>query len=151
MDSCRINKPSIYFGALLLISFILPAAADDIDDITATTQKWVTAFNHKSTEEITALYADDAVFFGTSSPVIRDTPSLVTEYFSGFSNLGDINMAVGDHRIQLFGEVAINTGYYTMTSNDNGQVTDSNARFTFVYAKRDGQWIIVEHHSSALP
>jgi hypothetical protein len=57
-----------------------------------------------------------------------------------------------EHRVQVYGKVAINTGYYTRSSRQpDGKTVRNPARFTFVYEKRDGQWVIVNHHSSALP
>ncbi len=120
-------------------------------DVESATQAWIDAFNRKSTTDIVALYARDAVFFGTSSPVLRDSPALVQDYFKGLADLGDATIATGDHRVQVFGDVAINSGYYTRTSVQNGKTVQNPARFNFVYQLRDGKWMIVEHHSSALP
>jgi uncharacterized protein (TIGR02246 family) len=128
-----------------------PAQADVQGDVEATTQKWISAFNRKDTDAIVALYAPDAVFHGTSSPVLRDSPALVREYFKGLSNLGNSTMATAEHRVQLLGQVAINSGFYTRTSVEAGKTMENKARFTFVYALRDGRWLIVAHHSSALP
>ena len=100
---------------------------------------------------IVRLYAPDAVFLGTSSPVIRDTPALVEEYFGSLATLGDATNAVGEHRVQVFGDIAINSGYYTLTRRQDGKTTQSPARFSFVYQKRGGEWLIVSHHSSVLP
>jgi uncharacterized protein (TIGR02246 family) len=127
------------------------AGRDDRADVEAATQHWISAFNRKNTAEIVALYAPDAVFQGTSSPVLRDSPALVQDYFKGLATLGNASMATGDHRIQVFGDTAISSGYYTRTSADNGKTTQAYARFTFVYARRGGRWLIVAHHSSALP
>jgi uncharacterized protein (TIGR02246 family) len=137
--------------ALLGILMSAPLFAATAQDVEAATQQWVTAFNRKSSVDIVALYAKDAVFFGTTSPVLRDTPELVKEYFKGLPNLADSTIAVGEHRVQVFGDVAINTGFYTRSSTQDGKVTQNPARFTFVYQLRQGKWMIVEHHSSALP
>jgi uncharacterized protein (TIGR02246 family) len=138
---------------LIALMFTGPAAAhaDDRSDVEAATARWIDAFNRKSSADIVRLYAPDAVFLGTSSPVIRDTPALVAEYFAGLAALGDATNAVGEHRVQLLGDVAINSGYYTLTRTVDGKTTQSPARFSFVYQKRDGNWLIVSHHSSALP
>jgi uncharacterized protein (TIGR02246 family) len=136
---------------LAVLATVAPARADDVADVDATTAQWISAFNRKSTVDIVALYAPDAVFFGTSSPVLRDKPALVLEYFKSLPSQGDATISLGEHRVQLFGSTAVSTGYYTRSTMENGKVVKSQARFSFVYAKRDGRWVIVNHHSSALP
>jgi uncharacterized protein (TIGR02246 family) len=140
-------------AALVLLTGTLPltAIADDRSDVEAATGRWIDAFNHRSSTGIVALYAPDAVFFGTSSPVLRDRPGLVQDYFKGLATLGDSVISMGEHRVQVFGRVAINTGFYTRTEMRDGKEVKSPARFSFVYEKRGGQWLIVNHHSSALP
>lgn len=137
--------------ALLCALFGGPAFADTAKDVEATTQQWIAAFNRKSATDIVALYAKDAVFFGTTSPILRDTPALVQDYFKNIGNAGDSTISMGDHRVQVFGNVAINTGFYTRSSTQDGKVVQNPARFTFVYQLRQGKWVIVEHHSSVLP
>ena len=137
--------------SLGLLTLAPPLLADARSDVEAATAQWIDAFNRKSTTDIVKLYAPDAVFLGTSSAVIRDTPALVEEYFKSLGALGDASNAVGDHRVQVFGDVAINSGYYTLTRTQDGKTTQSPARFSFVYQKRGGKWLIVSHHSSALP
>jgi len=136
---------------LAAFAFTTAALADAVADVEAATTRWIDAFNRKSTADIVKLYAPDAVFLGTSSPVIRDTPMLVEEYFKSLATLGEATNAVGEHRVQIFGDIAINSGYYTLTRVVDGRTTQSPARFSFVYQKRGGQWLIVSHHSSAMP
>lgn len=128
-----------------------PLAADAVSDVEAATQQWITAFNRKDARGIVALYAKDAVLFGTSSGTLRDKPELVWDYFKGIADLGNATISTGDHRVQVFGDVAVNTGYYTRMSIQDGKEVKNPARFTFVYQRRDGKWMIVNHHSSALP
>jgi uncharacterized protein (TIGR02246 family) len=137
--------------ALMTTLVSAPVFADTVKDVEATTQQWIAAMNRKSTADVVALYAKDAVFFGTTSPVLRDTPALVNEYFKNLPNLGDSTMSMGEHRVQVFGDVAINTGYYIRASKQDGKEVKNPARFTFVYQLRQGKWMIVEHHSSVLP
>lgn len=137
----------------LMLATLLPAAAhaDDRADVEAATRRWIDAFNRKSSRDIVALYATDAVLFGTSSPVLRDRPELVRDYFKDLPALGDAVITVEDHRVQVFGDIAISTGFYTRSMQQDGQSVRNPARFTFVYQKRDGVWLIINHHSSALP
>jgi len=135
--------------ALLLATGVV--RADTVSDVKAATGKWLDAFNRKSVTDIVALYAKDAVFFGTSSPVLRDKPELVLDYFKTIPTLGDDVITVSDSRVQVYGKVAIHTGFYTRSSTREGPLVQSPARFTFVYEQRKGQWVLVNHHSSALP
>lgn len=140
-------------AVLALLAGALPAGAraDDRSDVEAATLRWIDAFNRRSSTDIVALYAPDAVFFGTSSPVLRDRPELVRDYFKSLATMADAVISMGDHRVQVFGRVAINTGYYTRTAMQDGKEVKNPARFSFVYEKRGGQWLIVNHHSSAFP
>ena len=54
--------------------------------------------------------------------------------------------------IRLYGDIAINDGYYTVSFDapDGKKVT--KARYVFVYKKgAGGKWEIIDHHSSAMP
>jgi uncharacterized protein (TIGR02246 family) len=135
----------------MLLAITVPAQADDVTDINASTAQWISAFNRKSTSEILALYAPDAVLFGTSSAVLRDNPQLVADYFKTLPSLGDATISLGEHRVQVFGNTAVSTGFYTRSAMEDGKLVSNPARFTFVYAKRANRWVIVNHHSSALP
>jgi len=149
----RLSRALASMAALIAFTALpsAPARADDRADVEAATQRWIAAFNRKDTDGIAALYAPDAVFQGTSSGEIRDTPALVREYFKSLATLGDQRMATGDHRVQLYGDIAINSGYYTRSGTQDGKPVEGRARFSFVYARRNGQWLIVNHHSSSVP
>lgn len=144
------------FLLLLFASTLCLAATrsgpDSNSEIAAATQAWADAFNSRSIERTLAQYAPDAVLWGTRSQIVRDTPALIREYFSNMPAQPHTRVALGDARIRLFGDVAINTGYYTFSGRDaDGNRTTSPARHTFVFARRDGRWLIVEHHSSSVP
>jgi len=58
---------------------------------------------------------------------------------------------IGEQRIRVYGDMAINSGTYTFSEVRDGKPTSRPARFSFVYRHRDGRWLIVDHHSSAVP
>ena len=127
-------------------------AAEPKSEIAAATQSWADAFNSRQIERVLAQYAPDAVLWGTRSQIVRDTPELIRDYFSNMPSQPHTRVALGESRIRLFGDLAINTGYYTFTGRaDDGTPTTSPARFTFVFAKRENRWLLIEHHSSASP
>ncbi len=59
----------------------------------------------------------------------------------------------GDQSIRVFqGVFAVNTGYYHFSGvTRDGQKRELPARYSFVLVTRDGRWLIVDHHSSAVP
>jgi hypothetical protein len=57
----------------------------------------------------------------------------------------------GDQLIRVYGTTAVNTGYYTFTYVKDGETKILPARYSFTYVKNGENWLIVDHHSSAMP
>src|SRR5450432_1971255 len=117
-------------------------------EVAEATAAWVAAFNSRDPARITALYDADAVFLGTTSPTIRTNPAAVAEYFKDAPKRPDARVSLNDQHVRVFGDLAINSGSYTFSDGKGGS---HPARFTFVYRYRNGQWVIVDHHSSRVP
>jgi uncharacterized protein (TIGR02246 family) len=144
-----------HLAALALITAwaISPlASAGDKEDVSAATASWADAFSRDTPDQILAMYDKEAVLWGTSSPTLRNGPEQIRAYFvSAFERLRDRKVTVGDQLIRVYNDIAINTGYYTFRYTLNGEPKESPARFSFVFRKRNGRWLIVDHHSSAMP
>jgi uncharacterized protein (TIGR02246 family) len=122
------------------------------EEVAAATQAWINAMKSRDPERVVALYDPEAVFWGTVSPVLRDNPAAVRDYFNALRRLPpEFKVLLGEQRIRVFGDIAINTGTYSSSSVRDGKPTNLSARFSFVYRNRDGRWLIVDHHSSAVP
>ena len=139
--------------ALITACAISPYAfAGDKEDVATATAKWADAFSRDRPDEILAMYDKEAVLWGTSSPTVREGPEQIRAYFvSAFERLRDRKVILGDQLIRVYNDIAINTGYYTFRYTVNGEPKESPARFSFVFRKRNGRWLIVDHHSSAVP
>jgi hypothetical protein len=88
------------------------------------------------------LYAKDAVLWGTLSPTIRSDAAAVKAYFVGaFQALPKA----------VYGNTAVNSGYYTFSYTKDGETKSIPARYSFTYVKDGNDWKIVDHHSSAVP
>jgi len=111
---------------------------------------WKKALSSGNVDNITKLYAGDAVLWGTLSPVIRNTPELIREYFLKFATLEDITVEFRDREVRRHGDIALNTGYYSFIWKENGKMITVPGRYSFVY-KFDGEWKIIDHHSSVIP
>jgi len=126
-------------------------AAGPQDDVTAATRAWVEAYNSRDPQKILALYAPDAVFWGTSSPTLSDTPALIGEYFKNSPSQPNARVELGELKVRVWGDTAASTGSYTFTDTCDGQTVRRPARFSFVYRLQNGRWMIVDHHSSSVP
>ena len=125
------------------------------DEVAAATRAWIDAMGSHDQARVLALYDPEAVLWGTTSPKLRDDPASVRDYFSFLPAAPAYYKGVlGEQHIRVYGDTAINTGTYTFIGpalDAAGKPVSRPARFSFVYRNRDGRWLIVDHHSSAMP
>ena len=146
-------KRSIYSVLLLFLFITAPSAlAGPKDEVAATTAKWAELFTDDNPDTILVLYDKDAVLWGTLSPKRRDDPEAVRDYFvKAYVALPEHKVSFGDQLIRVYGNIAINTGYYTFTYVKDGEAKSLPSRYSIVYVKKGKKWLIVDHHSSAMP
>jgi uncharacterized protein (TIGR02246 family) len=121
------------------------------DQVAAATDAWREAYDSRDPARIIALYDPEAVFWGTTSQTIRPTPDAIAEYFQDAGARPNARVTFGELYIRVYGDVAINSGDYTFTDVRDGNPVTTPARFSMVFANRDGTWLIVDHHSSRVP
>src|SRR5262245_24607957 len=127
-------------------------AAGPQEDVAAAGQKWATVFADNNPDTMIAFYAKDGVLWGTLSPTVRSDPAAVKAYFVGaFQALPKATVKFGDQLIRVYGDTAVNTGYYTFSYTKDGETKSIPARYSFTYVKDGNDWKIVDHHSSAMP
>jgi uncharacterized protein (TIGR02246 family) len=136
--------------SFLILSF--PALAGPKEEVAAATNAWINAMTSHDAERVLALYDPEAVLWGTRSPTLRDNPAAVSDYFKILRTVPpSYKAALGEQRIRIYGDIALNTGTYTFSELRDGKEIIRPARYSFVYRNRGGQWLIIDHHSSAVP
>lgn len=125
-----------------------PAARDEV---TALTSAWVEAFNSRDPARIAALYDPQAVLIGTTAAKPAVGAAAIAAYFADAPKQPMSRVALGEHSARTYGDLAIDSGLYNFFRVEDGKATLTPARYTLVYRKRDGKWLIVEHHSSRVP
>ena len=115
--------------------------------IVALFEEWNTALQTGEPRNVTALYESNAILLPTISNQVRHNHEEIEDYFIHFLAKGPKGV-INESNIRTFGNIAINSGIYTFTFSDGNSV---QARFTYVYRWNGQRWLIVEHHSSALP
>jgi uncharacterized protein (TIGR02246 family) len=144
-------------GAALALAFTITSlspisAAEPKDEVAAATAAWAQALAEDDPDKVLPLYSSDAVLWGTISPKLRSDPAALRDYFVGaFKALPGLKVTFGDQLIRVFGNTAVNTGYYTFSYVQNGESRIFPARYSFTYVKNGDRWMIVDHHSSAMP
>jgi uncharacterized protein (TIGR02246 family) len=131
-------------------SFAEQSPADEITaQVVAATAEWIATFNTRDAARISALYAPDAILWGTVSQTIRTTPHEILEYFEESSaKRPKLRMFLGEYHVRLYGDIATNSGYYTSRNPVDGKEVVIPMRFTFTYRREGERWMIVNHHSS---
>jgi uncharacterized protein (TIGR02246 family) len=142
-------------GVVLALSTglcVQSAVAGPQEDVAAAAQNWATVFADNNPDTMLPLYAKDGVLWGTLSPSVRSDPAAVKAYFVGaFQALPKATVKFGDQLIRVYGNTAVNTGYYTFSYTKDGETKSIPARYSFTYVKDGNDWKIVDHHSSAVP
>ena len=116
-------------------------------EITLLFENWNNALKTCDPNVVTSLYAETAILLPTISNKVRHNHDEIKDYFIHFlmkEPQGEIN----ETNIRIFENIAINSGIYTFSLNDDSSV---QARFTFVYKIIEDEWKIIEHHSSMMP
>ena len=138
--------------SIVLLSFAPIVSAGPKEDVAAAAATWARALGEDDPDKVLPLYSDDAVLWGTLSPKVRADRAALRDYFvTAFKALPGLKVAFGDQLIRVYGGTAVNTGYYTFSYVQNGEPKTWPARYSFTYVKSGDHWLIVDHHSSAMP
>lgn len=123
-----------------------PAVAEAVADAT---KEWISTFNTRDPARISALYAPDAILWGTVSKTIRTTHEEILEYFTeSATKRPNLRMFLGEYHVRVYGDLGSCSGYYTSRNPVDGQEVVIPMRFTFVFRREGERWMIVNHHSS---
>ena len=145
-------SPFVLLVGLSLAVSMGSVVAGPKEDVAAATTKWADIFAQNNPDTILALYAKDGVLWGTLSPTVRSDPGALRAYFvAAFAALPQAKVTFGDQLIRVYGDTAVNTGYYTFSYVKDGETKSIPARYSFAYVKDGDAWLIVDHHSSAVP
>jgi uncharacterized protein (TIGR02246 family) len=151
---CSLKAVSTGFALSIVLLSLAPVVAfvSPKEDVAAATLSWARALDEDDPDKVLPLYSDDAVLWGTLSPTLRADRAALRDYFvTAFKVLPSLKVAFGDQLIRVYGDAAVNTGYYTFSYVKDGEPKSLPARYSFTYVKTGDHWLIVDHHSSAMP
>ena len=123
-------------------------AAPTEEEIASLFERWNQSLQTGNPEKVVANYAERSVLLPTLSNKPRLTSEEKADYFKHFLEnqpSGKVNM----RQIEIGSNMAVDTGLYTFRFARTG--TEVKARYSFTYRWDGRQWLIVSHHSSAMP
>ncbi len=137
----------------LLMFGLGSAMAEPKVEATQVVEAWARAFNASDVDGIVALYAPDALFVGTGSKTVVNSPEGIRRYFEeALLSNRPRGAKLDDSSTMVLSETAVLvTGLDTVTGVRDGQPYSASGRATFVVAKRGPDWKIVHFHRSAMP
>lgn len=115
--------------------------------------KWAKAFSESDVDTIHTLYARDCQFIGTFTKVLSVNSDGIRSYFENslFNNKPRGARLIETNVLVLSDAVVVVSGLDELTGVREGATFITNGRVTFVIAKCDATWKIVQFHRSLIP
>jgi uncharacterized protein (TIGR02246 family) len=114
--------------------------------------EWREALSSGKAEKVVKLYDDDAILLATLAAKPITTQQERMDYFATLTAKPKMAATVDEEYVKLLDpNSALVSGVYTFSFEENGKTVKIPARYTFVFEKQNGRWLIEEHHSSKVP
>lgn len=121
------------------------------DQVSAATAAWVEAFNSRDAARISALYDAEAVLTDAGEPRPRIGAAAIAEYYRNAAKRSTQRVALGERKVRLLGDTAIDSGTLTYFEMRDGRATTTPGRYSLTYQRRGGKWLVVDHQTSLTP
>jgi uncharacterized protein (TIGR02246 family) len=114
--------------------------------------RWLTSLATGHPDKVLRNYAADAVLIGHDTNAVRTTPAAIRDFYVQFL-AREPQVRMESRTLRLGCHTASDAGVHQMTlkSRTRGPNETILVRYSFIYERRDGSWLIVHHHASILP
>lgn len=120
-------------------------------EISALFDKWNDALRSGKEKNVAMLYAHDALLLPTVDNKVRVGHEAIMGYFKDFLKLKPNGKVIERHITVLDKNNVADDGVYVFSIIENGKHNKVKARYSFIYEKIKGEWLIKVHHSSQMP
>ena len=138
-------------AAIALVLFSSTAFAAEAPPVGEALNQWKAAVETGSVDKVLATYDKDAIMFSVFAVKPLETPKELRAYYKKVVENPDISVKVTETHPRQYGDIGVNSGLYTLSYTQDGEMVTIPSRFTFVYILKGGKWLIVDHHSSKVP
>ena len=140
---------------IIALAFASAVQAGPKEDAVAAYSKFFTLFTTGNHSQLAALFATDALFYGTGSPEVVTSPEGVVAYFTAAlsGTRGEVMARPFQNTALVLSDrvVVISGKWQSERTLDGKMVTAGPSRVTVVMQKRGDQWLIVQFHNSPTP
>ena len=147
----------VYRVAMMALLFMTcaPVLAGPKEDALAAYHKFFEAFTTDNHDQVTLLFAPDALFYGTGSTEVVTTRDGIRQYFLAAltGKRGATKATAFEQTALVLSDtiVAISGKWQSERTVDGTMATAGPSRNTVVMQKRGDQWLIVQFHNSPTP
>ena len=144
----------IFLSAVtLLVSLSSAAIAGPKEEALQVLEKWAKAFTASDVDAIVKLHASDALFLGTASKTVVVKTEGIRAYFeNALLNNRPRGAKLTEYTAVVLSDTAVAvSGLDALTGVREGKTFGTTGRVTFVVAKREADWQIVQFHRSPVP
>lgn len=120
-------------------------------EVSSAVMDWKDAVEGTDVNAIAALYDKNAIMISTFVQAPLTTRAALIAYYKKVIANPDVRVEIEEEHPRQFGSMAVNTGRYTLSYTQEGEEVVVPARFSFTYQLQGKKWVIVDHHSSAVP
>ncbi len=118
------------------------------ETVAALFDRWNESLQTGDPKKVVANYAERSILLPTLSNTPCLTPAEKEDYFTRFLLLKP-SAVINLRQIETSGDIAVDSGIYTFSLAAKGETV--KVRYSFVYKWDGEQWLIISHHSSAMP
>ena len=144
-----------YVAVLLMMAWSAGVLAGPKEEALAAFKNFFAYFTTDNHEQLSALFAPDALFYGTISTELVTTPEGIRDYFTtALSHTrGEVMARPFNASATALADdiVLIVATWQSERTLDGKMTTNGPTRNTSVMQKRDGRWFIVQFHNSWVP
>lgn len=146
------KKTLLTMTALTAMCIQSPAWAGEKEEVESAFASWRKALSSGHAENVVKLYDKDAILLATLAAKPITTQEGRMDYFTKLTAKPKLSATVDEEHIKVLDEDnAVVSGLYTFRFEQDGKTVEIPARYSFVYEKENGEWMIMEHHSSKVP
>lgn len=129
-----------------------PALAADVDDLKATFEKAVKAYNSQD-EVFFTMVDEQAVIFNPSTPFAVDgKAAYLPATKSVWAAMESVAFIPVNPQYRVIGPTGMAWGHYAISIKlKDGPMETNFGRYTVIFAKSGGKWLAVASHYSAIP